>query len=317
MFHFDRGLWITSIGLAVDIPRQQKTGFVSHAHSDHAARHELTLCTTATGELLKARYGKIRYKPIEFGSCIDWGDVKLKVYPAGHMLGSAMLRVETADSSLLFTGDFRLGPSLTVEQAAPPTADILVTECTFGDPKYVFPPREEAVATLVGMVKTILAGGKVANVHAYAMGKAQELVKILTSHGFVVQVDRNTAPFCQAYARMGVDLGDYSVYGEGGKEPDVIISPPMRQRGFGGVKRGCRTIAVTGWAMDASLTRRWGVDYSVPISDHADYNELLQLVELVRPSRVCCTHGTRAFAEDLRRRGWNAENLDPSSSRKK
>lgn len=227
-----------------------------------------------------------------------------------------MLKVEIENSSLLFTGDFRLGPSLTAGQAVPPTADILVTECTFGDPKYVFPPREETVATLVGIIKTIRGAGKIANLHAYAMGKAQELVKTLTAQGFVVQVDRGTAPFCQAYERLGVDLGGYRVCGDGGVDPDVIISPPMRQRGFGGVKRDCRTIAVTGWAMDASITRRWGVDYAVPISDHADYNELLRLVEIVQPQRVYCTHGTRAFAEDLRRRGVNAENLDPSSSRK-
>lgn len=317
MFHFDRGLWITSIGLAVDIPRQQKLGFVSHAHSDHAARHEFIYCTNATGELLRARYGKVRFKAVECSTPFQIGNATLCAFPAGHMLGSTMLQVEIEGSTLLYTGDFRLGESLTAGKAIPPTADTLVTECTFGDPKYVFPHRAEAIATLVGIIKTILGAGKIANVHAYAMGKAQELVRILTSHGFVVQVDRGTAPYCRAYQALGVDLGDYGVCGDCGPSPDVIISPPMRQRGFGGVKRNCRTIAVTGWAIDPSITRRWGVDYAVPISDHADYNELLQLVELVQPRRVLCTHGTRAFAEDLRRRGWNAENLDPSTSRKK
>lgn len=316
MFHFDRGLWITSLGLAVDIPRQQKFGFVSHAHSDHAARHELALCTSATAELLKARYGKLRHKPIDYGKCIDWGGTTLEVYPAGHMLGSAMLRLTASDSSLLYTGDFRLGASLTAGKAAPPMAEVLVMECTFGEPRYVFPDREEAIASLIGIVKTILGAGKIANVHAYAMGKAQEIVKILTGQGFRVAVDRATGAICQAYERLGIDLGDYTIFGASSVEPEVIVSPPRSQGGSVNTKRGYRTVAVTGWAIEPTLTRRWGVDYATPISDHADYNELLRLVELVQPQRVFCTHGTRAFANDLRRRGWNAANLDQTSGRK-
>lgn len=311
MFHYDRGLWITAIGLAVDIPRQQKFGFVSHAHADHAARHELTLCTPATAALLEARYGRGRRRPIEVGEFADYGETKLSVFSAGHMLGSAMLLVEFRGESLLYTGDFRLAPSLTAGKATPPRADTLVMECTFGTPKWVFPPREEAVATLIGIIRTILGAGKVANVHAYAMGKSQELVRILTAAGFRVQVDKVIGSYCDAYRTLGVDLGDYGICGDGGAAPDVIISPPRKQQGFGIPKKDCRTIAATGWAIDPLLTRRWGVDYAVPLSDHADYHELIQLVETVRPKRVLCTHGTRTFAEDLRRRGWNAENLEP------
>lgn len=315
MFHFDRGLWISSLGLAVDIPRQQKLGFISHAHSDHSARHELALCTTETAELLKARYGKFRHKPIDCGSCIDWAGTSLEVHPAGHMLGSTMLKVVSSGSSLLYTGDFRLGESLTAAKASPPTADILIMECTFGESKYVFPAREEAVGTLVGVIKTTLGAGKIANVHAYAMGKAQEIVKLLTGQGFRVAVDRTTGAICDAYKRLGVELGDYTVLGPSDGPIDVLVSPPRSQGGSRHTKRDSRSIAVTGWAIDPSLTRRWGVDYAVPLSDHADYNELLRLVEMVQPKQVFCTHGTREFASDLRRRGWNADNLDEKSGR--
>jgi putative mRNA 3-end processing factor len=311
MIHFDRGLWITAIGLAVDIPRQQKLGFVSHAHADHAARHELTLCTTATAELLKARYGRVRCKALGIGEFAGYGETTLSVHPAGHMLGSAMLLAQSSTGSVLYTGDFRLTSSLTAGKAAPPKADTLVMECTFGTPKYVFPPRDVAIATLVGIIRTIRGAGKIANVHAYVMGKSQELVRILTAEGFSVQVDKEIGGYCEVYRRLGVDLGEYGICGDCAGSPDVIISPPRKQRGFGVAKKDCRTIAVTGWAIDPTLTRRWGVDYAVPISDHADYNELVQLVEIVQPSRVLCTHGTRTFAEDLRRRGWNAENLEP------
>lgn len=316
MFHFDRGLWISSLGLAVDVPRQQKFGFISHAHSDHAARHELALCTTETAELLKARYGEFRHKSIDCGSCIDYGGTSLEVHPAGHMLGSAMLKVTTEASSLLYTGDFRLGESYTAARALPPKADILIMECTFGEAKYVFPAREEAVGTLVGIVKTILGAGKIANVHAYAMGKAQEIIKVLTSQGFRVAVDSATGAICDAYQRLGVLLGEYTVIGSNVGPFDVLVSPPRSQGGSKNAKRDSRTIAVTGWAIDPALTRRWGVDYAVPLSDHADYNELLRLVEIVQPKQVFCTHGTREFARDLQRRGWNAANLDEKSARK-
>ena len=121
MFHWDRGLFLTAISLALDVTRRQKLGFMSHAHADHIARHELGICTPETAALFRHRRGQHhRITELPYRSPIKIGSCRLTTYPAGHCLGSAMLLAETEDDSLLYTGDFKLGTSATSEPAELP-----------------------------------------------------------------------------------------------------------------------------------------------------------------------------------------------------
>ena len=122
MFHYDGGLKITSIDLAVDFRRRQPRGFISHAHTDHMGRHELAYCTPATSALYQHRYGMRPTRPMPFGEALSWGNLTLTTHPAGHVFGSAMLAIRGAGGTILYTGDFKLRPSATAEAAAPPQA---------------------------------------------------------------------------------------------------------------------------------------------------------------------------------------------------
>src|SRR5687768_4403196 len=141
MFHFDGGLMLTRPRLAIDFRRRQPRAFISHAHTDHMARHEFALCTPATARLYQFRYGPRQVLEVPYRQPLDWGGVRLTTYPAGHCLGSAMLLAENAEQSLLYTGDFKLGESATSERAELPRADLLVIESTFGNPEYRITPR--------------------------------------------------------------------------------------------------------------------------------------------------------------------------------
>src|SRR4029453_2118950 len=152
MFHFDRGLRITKIDLAVDVTRRQPRGFISHAHTDHMARHELAYCTPATAELYQHRYGPRPTHLMPFAQPLTWADCTLTTHPAGHVFGSAMLAASTSEGTLLYTGDFKLRESATAEPAAPPRADVLIMESTYGQPRYRLPPREESIAQLIAIV---------------------------------------------------------------------------------------------------------------------------------------------------------------------
>src|SRR5690606_19629411 len=124
-------------------------------------------------------------------------------YPAGHCLGSSMLLVDDGEKRLLFTGDFKLGPSATCAAAELPQADILVMESTFGLPKYRLPPREEVVESLITLVRNTLAAGTTPVIHAYALGKAQEVTKLLTLAGIPVQQHPLTFEVSEVYRRCG------------------------------------------------------------------------------------------------------------------
>lgn len=112
---------LTRAQLAVDVRRRQPRGFISHARSDNIARHEYTLCTPETAALVAHRLGERHFLEMPYRQPMEWGGLRLTTFPAGHCLGSAMLLAEDDEHGrLLYTGDFKLGPSVTAEQAELP-----------------------------------------------------------------------------------------------------------------------------------------------------------------------------------------------------
>jgi Cft2 family RNA processing exonuclease len=117
MFHYDAGLFLTAARLGVDVRRRQPRCFVSHAHADHIARHELAFATPVTARLYRHRLGeRHRVREMRFGEPIEFGGLRLTAYPAGHCLGSAMLLADDGRQSLLYTGDFKLDASATARR---------------------------------------------------------------------------------------------------------------------------------------------------------------------------------------------------------
>lgn len=306
MFHFDGGLKLTAADLAVDFRRRQPRGFISHAHTDHMARHMLALCTPGTAALYHLRCGVRPVLEMPYRQTIDWGGLRLTTYPAGHCLGSAMLLADNGEQTLLYTGDFKLGPSATSEMAELPQADVLVMESTFGDPNYRLPPREEVVGELVDVVRRTLAANQTPVIEAYALGKSQEVTRILTDAGIAVLQHYEVHRVSKVYEQQGMPLGNFmrlAAYLVPGKA--VIVPPGRRHQPIPGVKKPVR-IAVTGWAGDPSAKYRLGVDHAIPLSDHADYDDLFKAVEQVNPREIHCTHGPASFVDRLLDAGWNA-----------
>ncbi|MEO0529201.1 MAG: MBL fold metallo-hydrolase, partial [Planctomycetota bacterium] len=216
MFTYDDGLLLTRCRLWVDVRRRQARSFVSHAHADHMARHELALCTHETGQLYQARLGRRPVREMRLGEPIDFGGLRLTALGAGHCLGSAMLLAEDGNQSLLYTGDFKLSESLTAAPCEPRHADSLVMESTFGRPDYRLPPRSETIERLLEVVHAAFDEGRTPVIHAYALGKSQEVTKILTTHGVPVLHHPRVWAMSQVYERCGTSLStgdaDVTVY---------------------------------------------------------------------------------------------------------
>jgi putative mRNA 3-end processing factor len=347
MFHWDNGLKMTKAGLAIDFCRRQPRAFISHAHSDHIARHEYALCTPETAALYQHRLGRRPTLPVPYRTPIEWGGLRLTTFPAGHCLGSAMLLAEDGDQSLLYTGDFKLGDSATAEKAELPHADILVIESTYGHPDYRLPPREQSLEQLFTLVRQTLADGDVPVIQAYALGKGQEVTRLLTAAGIPVLQHRDIFAVSQVYEACGMSLGQYELFTGEARSNWAIIVPPGRgsleiigrKKGTGPICRNGPTnlrsvpgashkldlspfsprqvrIAVTGWAVDQRAKYRFRVDHAIPLSDHADYDELFEAVARVAPRIVYCTHGPESFVERLRDAGHDAHPLGRSSQKR-
>jgi Cft2 family RNA processing exonuclease len=228
-----------------------------------------------------------------------------------------MLLAEFGERSLLYTGDFKLDVPLTAEPAELPQADILIMESTFGRPQYRLPPRRSVIAQLLELVESALAECKTPVIHAYPLGKSQEVTKLLTSHGVPVLQHPAIYAISCIYQACGTDLGDVSVFSGQPLLGHAVVTLPRTARQFRlpGLKRTV-SIAVTGWAKDANAKYRLGVDHALPLSDHADYDQLVETVRRVAPREIYCTHGPHEFVDHLCDLGFNAYPLHPPAQRR-
>lgn len=326
-FYWDNNLFLGKCRLAVDSTRTRQAAFCSHAHADHLGRHGITLCTPETEALARHRLKPKRaiFRLLHWCESFDWGDLRLTIYPAGHCLGSAVLLAETAAGRrILYTGDFKLTPSLTAGAAQLPRADVLIMESTFGDPRYRLPPRQTVIDQLVSAVRTAFERGQIPVIEAYALGKSQEVTRLLSDAGFAVDQAPEIAAISTIYEQFGVHVGLRNIITTQ-DIPDgnavLVVSPRtfrhMETCGTSApdVLRFFR-IAVTGWANHPQTVRRLGVDRAIPLSDHADYAELWTAIEQVSPQEIYCTHGPFDFAGTLRQAGWNATTLEPPTARR-
>ncbi|MBI1249009.1 hypothetical protein GC197_14345 [bacterium] len=307
LFAMDRGLFLLPSRIAVDVTRRQAIGFISHAHMDHAARHELALCTEPTARLVQHRFGNVPTKVMPLGESIEIAGHRLTAYSAGHIFGSAMLLAEHEKGTVLYTGDFRLEESATARAAELCQADYLIMECTFGNPRYRLPARNVVVEMLIDKVAQALGRGATPVILAYVLGKSQEVTKILTSHGIPVLQESSIYQVSQIYQQAGCDLGDVRPY-TGRPIPGCAVIVPPRPITPGGLPGAVHVerFHVTGWAMDPKRRRSAPGDHWIPLSDHADFDQLIAAVDQVSPKAVFCTHGPKSFVDELRARGHDA-----------
>ena len=310
------GIHLPQLGLWLDARKRQRGGervFVSHAHGDHIGAHDEVMLTEATSLFMRTRLpGKRREHILSFGERREFrfGDetFHLTALPAGHILGSAMSFIEWRKETLLYTGDFKLLESPVAEPCTPRRADHLIMETTFGLPRYRFPKEDDVRRDIAAFCREALADGDVPVLHGYSLGKSQEILHGLTGEGFAVMLQRDVRKMTLLHEKLGVVFPHYELFDPENARGKILITPPQSLKTMERVALGnIRTAAVTGWAMDSSCRYRSGTDAAFPLSDHADYDGLLELVEKVQPKRVFTVHGfAREFAQTLRERGVNA-----------
>jgi Cft2 family RNA processing exonuclease len=322
MLVWANGLRIGQTQLYLDSRTPRKQSVISHAHSDHIARHEETIATQITSQLVQKRIGVGMYRQLEYSEQIEFSEgMVIKLLPAGHILGSAMVKIDASAESLLYTGDFKLRPSLTAGTAEPEKADVLVMESTYGQPFFRFPPWQLVAEELVQRVSEALRSGRQPIVLGYSLGKAQEITRILTDAGLAVTLHGAVLSMHEIYEQNGVRLGPVRRYAaadfHGPKALDlaergVLVAPPQVARsGFVTRFENPLRIIMTGWALLKNANYRYGVDHALPLSDHADFDELLELIDRVSPTKIYTHHGYREFADLLQARGHDAQPAEP------
>src|SRR2546423_6418977 len=306
---YERGVYLPQQDIWLDPWDAKPFAFVSHAHSDHIAPHDEIVVPERTARLVQARMpGERREHVLNFGEKKTIRGLDIMLIPAGHICGSAQFFLETTDGSLLYTGDFKLRPGGSAEPAEWRQAQTLIMETTFGLPRYRFPPTEEIVGQVVAFCRDALETGAVPVLLGSSLGKAQEILCALSDAGLKPMLHGSVHQMTRIYEQFGQSFCEYERYNANQVTGKVLICPPSvnRSRMLEKIKEK-RVAMISGWAVDPNAIYRYQVDAAFPLSDHADYSDLLRYVELVQPDRVLTLHGFAAeFARDLRERGIEA-----------
>jgi putative mRNA 3-end processing factor len=301
------GLHLTGTPLWLDAKKQSELSFVSHAHADHIARHERVIATQATLNLMTHRLGPMRAAlPVPYARPFDLGPLSIELLPAGHILGSAQIRVTREDGHrVVYTGDLNPAGSLTAEPATVAECDTLVIESTFAHPHYRFPPREKVFIAIESWVRSQLDRGVHPILLAYPLGKSQELIKYLGDRGFALCAQAKTYEVTKLYEQMGTALAPVRRFDGKLRAGEVGLFPPGPKHAAALSKIGPHaTAVVTGWAVDSFAVRRYGADYAFALSDHGDFDAMMKYALATRADEIVTTHGfAREFAEALRAKG--------------
>lgn len=297
------GLYCKQGDFYIDPWRPVAKAVITHAHSDHAYRGHARYLVTKQGE----RLTRIRLDDAAIITTQDYGKttsvngVKISFHPAGHILGSAQVRVEYKGEVWVVSGDYKLTPDATCAPFEPLKCHHFITEATFGLPIYRWPPTEQIFREVNSWWRRNIEKGKASVLFAYALGKAQRVMSGLDqslgpifTHG---SVERLTA----AYRDTGVDLPPTTYAGSVTNKKEfagsLIIAPPSAQASTWLRRFGPQSTAfASGWMMVRGARRQRAVDRGFVLSDHADWPELLTAIKATEAETVYVTHG---FAPEM------------------
>ena len=306
---YERGVFLPAQNLWLDPWDAKAFAFVSHAHSDHIAPHREVIVSERTASLMQARLpGERKEIVLPFGEATKVHNLDVTLFPAGHIFGSAQLFLRAGSDSLLYSGDFKLRRGKSAEPAEWTSADTLIMETTYGLPRYRLPPTEDVVEQIVTFCQEAIDDQQVPVLLGYSLGKAQEILCALDGAGLIPMLHGSVYRMTRIYEEFGQNFCDYERYDSNDVAGKVLICPPSANRSRMLEKIDRKRVAmISGWAMDPNSIYRYQVDAAFPLSDHADYDDLIRYVELVQPQRVLTLHGFAAqFARDLRDRGVDA-----------
>ena len=315
---FDRGIHLPDFDLWLDSRRKRSYGYISHAHQDHFAPHLNPLMTPETFNLVRDRLPKSNPRLLNFGEQLDTPRYSLRLYPAGHCLGSAqvLIKSKVTGQSILYTGDIKTRYNPTCRPIQPVPCNILVIESTFGSPMFRFPDQKDTLNQLLQTVKHWLNRHITPVILAYKTGKAQEILHYLLTNNLDVVLEPAIYDVTRRYEESGTKFPRPYNQFDGSVNPgEILIMPPGRKSKdlLKGITNK-RTIAMSGWAANSSTRSRVGANVALPYSDHADFEDLLNYVKTINPNKIYTVHGFSNLAQELRTLGYDAHHLMDSAN---
>jgi putative mRNA 3-end processing factor len=319
------GLYCPPGDFHLDPWRPVPRAVITHAHADHARRgHGAYLATAVSAGVLRARLGAITLQGLAYGEAVMIHGVRVSLHPAGHVLGSAQVRLEHGGRVWVLSGDYcTSGAEAAFDTTAgdvnatcapfePVRCDCFITESTFGLPIYRWRPQAEVLAEVNAWWQANAEAGRPSLLLGYSFGKAQRLLAGVDASIGPIVVHGAVEPLNEAYRAAGVALPATRRL-EDTAEPGLlrralVVAPPS-VLGSAWVRRlgDCSDAFASGWMQLRGARRRQGVDRGFVLSDHADWPGLQRAIAATGAGRVIVTHGYEAvLVRWLRQQGLQA-----------
>ncbi|WP_395539451.1 ligase-associated DNA damage response exonuclease [Neotabrizicola sp. sgz301269] len=311
-----QGLYCPPGDFHIDPWRPVARALITHGHSDHArAGHAAYLTTPQALPVIRHRLGPLLAETLPYGESLAINDVTVSFHPAGHVPGSAQIRVEHRGEVWVVSGDYKTEADGLAEAFSPIPCHAFITECTFGLPVFRWQPQARTIAEIAAWWAANAAAGKVSLLAAYSFGKAQRLLAALPplgpilTHGAVEEINRILRG--QGYAlpettRVTPETTAKTHPGALVIAPPSALATPWARR-----FEPAEEAMASGWMAVRGIRRRRGLGQGFALSDHADWDGLNAAIRATGASRVLATHGyTHAFARWLTDQGYQASPLE-------
>ncbi len=309
----EAGIYCPAADAYIDPWKPVDRALITHGHSDHARwGHRRYLCTEPAAPVIRHRLGDISVQTIGYGHRLSMGAATISFHPAGHVPGSAQIRVEVAGEVWVVSGDYKTTPDGLSEPYEPVRCHAFISECTFGLPIYRWPTEAELARQINGWWAETRAKGQTPVLGVYALGKAQRVLRLLDpsigpilTHGAIEATNavlRAQGISLPPTIQVTADLDRKAHRGA------MVLAPPSAlgsawMRAFGPVSTGF----ASGWMQLRGVRRRRAADRGFVVSDHADWAGLNSAIAATGAARVFVTHGNTAqFAQWLATQGYEA-----------
>ncbi|NPD90088.1 MAG: hypothetical protein HGN29_15355 [Asgard group archaeon] len=294
--------------------------FISHAHSDHIPKKlpKTNIITSHVTKLLLNNFVS-NYEDAEFYENFTQENVSFNQVSSGHIIGSTALIADSNDGKLIYTGDVSIRDKGFLQPFEPTKCDTLIVESTFGSPEYEFPHYNDVIEQTKDEIRTYLDNNIPVVLMGYPLGKAQMLYHAFGNLSETIILHGANFKINSFLESNGVKGYIKAISYQEAKEKNIlaekanwILFAPLksgRDKFYSYLKEkyGVKLFAFSGWGISKNYRYRMGVDHGIPISDHADFSELIEICEKCDPKQIFTVYGhTTRFAAELRRRGFTA-----------
>jgi putative mRNA 3-end processing factor len=312
----DKGLYCRQGGFYIDPWKPVDRAVITHAHSDHARWGSRNyLCHHLTKPILRLRLGDNSYESIDWNAAVNMHGVKISLHPAGHIIGSSQIRVEYNGEVWVVSGDYKTEDDGISGAFEPVRCNTFITESTFGLPIYKWKPQPEIFNDIRNWVLANNAAGKTSVLIAYSLGKAQRILQPLHETGLPIFLHGAVHNVHEVLENNGFALPAVQRVTSATTKNETagnIVIAPSGADGSPWIKRFAPySVGVcSGWMQVRGNKRRRNADAGFALSDHADWEGLLQAVKATGAEKVYATHGFQsAFARFLVEHGIEAAEI--------